>query len=935
MATDRLSLLLETQTRGTQEIDKLAAAINKIVDASQKAQKATGDTSGFEKFAKGAGDFVRDPLNAAGDAATGFLTKLGPIGSGAAAAAAGLFVIGKQAFETERALGELGDRIGDTAVRTGLTVREVGEFTFAMKRAGGDISGVEALMRKLSQGLSDTSEEGAKAREGLAQLGIQGRDSYNHLRPMSEIIQELSQKLAAMPDIANRNALAIQIMGKSALDALPDLLELAEGVKRAKELGLAPSDEDVARWNRYQQQIAELDAQWEVLGRRLKEPLVATLSFVVDLPTTVREAMKKLGIDFGKFDVKRPVKAFDYVEPPDPAEVLDRNRAHALAEFGLKAYSQTSAGARVKAEELRANADRLRREFEGMDQTTGSYNIKHAYDVWQVAEKAAGAALDKAKLLSKEEEKRLQLLERIAELDREGGAGAGGAYYRFGDSFIVTGQEIEDANRARRSPSLRTPAEQAAAAAPAQMFPADVPGGPTWRGFVSPQSDRSVSYGLSSQDIARRLEFGFQADQTKAQRLAAHLHAQFEAQARITELRAGPGGEYAAAERVALLREESLKRELQLTGDIARVTEQAQQLQLDRQVRIEEIRRKGADNYRNAVESGFDAAVSGGRGGLSSFVQSQLLGFGRTVAGNVADLTYHSAQGRLRVPGTKNADGELTLFGKLLNGTPFGADPLSGSAVKLDAAGMKLLLAADAQIAAARSMAILPGSGGGSMATAMKGLDLLSYVRSGRNPSPGSDYWNNDPGQVPYVHSDLPDHLDLPNAAAAKKLSFGKYVGMGTAVAGGAFGLASGIHQGGAAGALTAAGSLSGAAGALVAMAGVTGPLAPILMGVGFGLGLVKSMLPDPKKARQQELQNEQTSRAYTESPGAAYDNVDRDYRGGVRPGPRVVVNIQAIDSKSFLDWSQANPGALPAAITHAVGSGNGEDMVATLRQVL
>jgi hypothetical protein len=253
-----------------QAIDRVKAAYDKMISVEKGP-----DVSRWERFGTGIRDFIQHPLDAAGNALQGLVTKLGPAGIAIIGAGAAIAGAAKFGFEWAKQLGEIGDRTEDIAIRTGLSNKEVGQFSFAMKRAGGDISSVETAMRMLSKGLSESSEEGKKAREGLKELGISGA------QPTSEILLQLSERLKAMPNTFDRNALAMKIMGRSALELLPDLLELSEGVKRAKELGFGMDDATLARYKVYQQQVAEIEAIWSRLARKAKEPIAAT--FVVTL----------------------------------------------------------------------------------------------------------------------------------------------------------------------------------------------------------------------------------------------------------------------------------------------------------------------------------------------------------------------------------------------------------------------------------------------------------------------------------------------------------------------------------------------------------------------------------------------------------------------------------------------------------------------------
>ena len=54
---------------------------------------------------------------------------------------------GKVIRISDQSLGEYGTRVKDAELRTGLTAKEVGQFGFAARAVGQDISIVERLMR--------------------------------------------------------------------------------------------------------------------------------------------------------------------------------------------------------------------------------------------------------------------------------------------------------------------------------------------------------------------------------------------------------------------------------------------------------------------------------------------------------------------------------------------------------------------------------------------------------------------------------------------------------------------------------------------------------------------------------------------------------------------------------------------------------------------
>ena len=161
-------------------------------------------------------------------------------------------------------------------------------------------------------------------------------------------------------------------------------------------------------------------------------------------------------------------------------------------------------------------------------------------------------------------------------------------------------------------------------------------------------------------------------------------------------------------------------------------------------------------------------------------------------------------------------------------------------------------------------------------------------------------------------------------------------IGVGAA---GALGIYAAAREGGARGAVGAAGAAAGAAGTMLSVAGVSGPLAPILAGIGLGLGFVHALFGDPRRARAEEIERRLSEARYSapEALDRSYTirgaEVDYDFRGRIRitHNQPITVNISALDAKSVLDRSfdiaQAVRRALQdghplaAQIHHAIGA--------------
>lgn len=75
-----------------------------------------------------------------------------------------LGTIAASAFEAAKSLGEYGTRVKDAELRTGLTAKEVGQFGFAARAVGQDISSPGAGERLISPEPGHLGKAGAVQR---------------------------------------------------------------------------------------------------------------------------------------------------------------------------------------------------------------------------------------------------------------------------------------------------------------------------------------------------------------------------------------------------------------------------------------------------------------------------------------------------------------------------------------------------------------------------------------------------------------------------------------------------------------------------------------------------------------------------------------------------------------------------------------------------
>jgi hypothetical protein len=286
--------LLQRYNREPQAIDAITRSYEKMIAMEEKAAREAlavkaakeaeealrKQAESITSFGERVSQFMENPLQGAKGALSSVLTALGPFGVAVATGAAVLGTIAVSAFEAAKSLGEYGTRVKDAELRTGLAAKEVGQFGFAARAVGQDISIVERLMRGLSQAADDNSQEGEKVRTTLRGMGIDLHTATGEMKPTSEILVEISEGLNKLPEGLQRDAAAMDLFKRVGVEAIPFMTELNENLRVAHEQGFGPTEEDIRRFSEYQREVTVLETKWDSLVRKFKEGLVVTVTWV-------------------------------------------------------------------------------------------------------------------------------------------------------------------------------------------------------------------------------------------------------------------------------------------------------------------------------------------------------------------------------------------------------------------------------------------------------------------------------------------------------------------------------------------------------------------------------------------------------------------------------------------------------------------------------
>lgn len=165
------------------------------------------DTAQFDKDAGKA----RAKANALGSALKNGLA----IAAGAATAAAGALGI------AIKGTIDKADDMSKAAAKVGVPIDELSRLKYAADLSGVSFEGLQTSIAKVSRAMNDAKNGSASALATFDQIGVSAMNADGSLRPVTDVLKDVSDRFAGMPDGAEKTALAMQLMGRSGANMIP------------------------------------------------------------------------------------------------------------------------------------------------------------------------------------------------------------------------------------------------------------------------------------------------------------------------------------------------------------------------------------------------------------------------------------------------------------------------------------------------------------------------------------------------------------------------------------------------------------------------------------------------------------------------------------------------------------------------------------------
>ena len=206
------------------------------------------------------------------------------------AASAGLVAFTKRTLDSADALNKL-------SVRVGVSAERIQELNFAFSQSGVSASTVESSLQRFGARLGEAANGGGEAKDALAGLGVEIRNSDGALRDVNSVFTEALNKLGQVEDVTLRNAAAMDLFGREGIKLTQVGKNLDSLSQKARDLGIVI---DGSTLKSAEDLNDQLDIMARVVQARLAPAILTLASWASQAAVSFTDFGEALGKTFAE-----------------------------------------------------------------------------------------------------------------------------------------------------------------------------------------------------------------------------------------------------------------------------------------------------------------------------------------------------------------------------------------------------------------------------------------------------------------------------------------------------------------------------------------------------------------------------------------------------------------------------------------------------------
>lgn len=203
---------------------------------------------------------------------------------GAALSVGALVAAGKAAIDTA-------DNLAKLSQKTGISVESLSLLKPIAEQSGVSLEGLAKGMQKLATAMVEAASGSKEQVETFSRLGVSVKDAAGQLRPTEDVLLDLADAFAAMPDGAEKSALAVKLFGKSGVELIPFLNQGRAGIEQLKqkfkELGIEISGDTARAAEKFNDTLDTVKQALSGIAMRIAEAALPALQRLADALVTL------------------------------------------------------------------------------------------------------------------------------------------------------------------------------------------------------------------------------------------------------------------------------------------------------------------------------------------------------------------------------------------------------------------------------------------------------------------------------------------------------------------------------------------------------------------------------------------------------------------------------------------------------------------------
>ena len=286
--------IMSTQGASQKEIDALD---KKLLQERTTLEKLNGELKDEEEATKKAdkanqsfGDEIRNVASVLGLQASPAVEALAKKFDGVSAAAGNAIIVigalGKKLYDWAKDLAENADQLNTLSKETGIAVEELQRLEYASELIDVSTETLTSSMGKMVRTMDNARDGSKQAEEAFRKLGVRITDNQGHLLDQQETFYKVIDALGRVKNETERDAISMDIFGKSARELNPLIEEgsdkLRELTEQADQYAKIWSQEEIDKQNQLNDAMYNFEQSLDGLKGELAMAVIPVLTDLFD-----------------------------------------------------------------------------------------------------------------------------------------------------------------------------------------------------------------------------------------------------------------------------------------------------------------------------------------------------------------------------------------------------------------------------------------------------------------------------------------------------------------------------------------------------------------------------------------------------------------------------------------------------------------------------